>query len=92
MFAAGAGAEIITAVSVAVSGGPKIATMSWLAMPVVTLASRFSNRGIASGVALALALALTVAFTFDPRAVLHDPPIVIAPAALIILSRCCRWR
>ncbi len=84
MFAAWAGAEIITAVSVAVSGGPKIATMSWLAMPVVTLASRFSDRGIAAGVALALALLLIVAFAIDTQAVIHDPPIVIAPAALII--------
>jgi diguanylate cyclase (GGDEF)-like protein len=84
MFAAWAGSEIIIAISVALSGGPKIATMSWLAMPLVTLASRFSNRGIAAGVALALVLLLAVSFIVDPHAVIHDPPFVIAPAALII--------
>ena len=77
MFAAWAGAEIIIAVSVALSGGPKIATMSWLAMPVVTLASRFSIRGIAAGVALALDSAPRVSFAIDPDAVIREPPIVI---------------
>ncbi len=84
MFAAWAGAETIIAVSVALSGGPKVATMSWLAMPVVTLASRFSNRGIAAGVALALALLLIVSFAVDADAVIHNPPFVLGPAALIV--------
>ena len=70
--------------SVALSGGPKVATMSWLAMPMVTLASRFSSRGIAAGVAVALTTLLVVSFAIDPHAVIREPPIVIAPAALII--------
>jgi diguanylate cyclase (GGDEF)-like protein len=84
LFAAWAGSEVIIAISVALSGGPEIATLSWLAIPVVTLASRFSPRGIAAGVAIALALLAAVAFGVGAGAVLHDPPLVVAPAALIV--------
>ena len=84
LFAAWAGAEVIVAISVALSGGPEVATLSWLAIPVVTLASRFSIRGIAAGVAIALALLFAVAFGVDAGAVVDEPPLVIAPAALII--------
>jgi diguanylate cyclase (GGDEF)-like protein len=83
MFAAWAGSEVIIAVSCALTGGPTVATMSWLAIPIVTLASRFSDRGIAVGVATALGLLLAVGFGVDAQAVLHDPTLVIAPAALI---------
>jgi len=84
LFAAWAGAEAIIAVSVAISGGPSVATLSWLAIPVVTLASRFSIRGIVAGVVFALALLLAVAFGVNAGAVVDQPPLVIAPAALII--------
>jgi diguanylate cyclase (GGDEF)-like protein len=84
LFAAWAGAETIIAIAVAISGGPDVATLSWLAIPVVTLASRFSIRGIAAGVAIALALLLAVGFGVHAGAVLDQPPLVLAPAALII--------
>jgi diguanylate cyclase (GGDEF)-like protein len=84
LFAAWAGAEAIIAVSVAISGGPQVATLSWLAIPVITLASRFSIRGVVAGVAIALALLFAVAFAVDAGAVVDEPPLVIAPAALII--------
>jgi diguanylate cyclase (GGDEF)-like protein len=84
MFAAWAGSEVIIAASVALTGGPKVATMSWLAIPIVTLASRFSDRGIAAGVGLALALLLGVAFGVNAAAVIDDPTLVIAPGALIV--------
>ena len=84
LFAAWAGAEAIIALAVAVSGGPQVATLSWLAIPVVTLASRFSIRGIVAGVAIALALLFAVAFGVDSGAVIDEPSVVIAPAALIV--------
>lgn len=84
LFAAWAGAEVIIAIAVVIGGGPEIATLSWLAIPIVTLASRFSIRGIVAGVTIALALLLAVAFGVDAGAVLDEPPTVIAPAALII--------
>lgn len=83
MFAAWAMSEVIIAISVALCGGPTVATLSWLAIPIVTLSARFPVRGVALGVATALGLLAAVAFGMDTAAVLADPTIVIAPAALI---------
>jgi diguanylate cyclase (GGDEF)-like protein len=85
MFAAWAGSEAIIAASVALTGGPKVATISWLAIPVVTLASRFSDRGIAAGMAIVYALLLAVAFGVEEHAVVHNPTLLIAPAALMMV-------
>ncbi len=84
MFAAWVAAEVIIAISVSISGGPTVATMSWLAIPVVTLASRFSDRGIAAGIVIAIGLLLAIAFGVDAQAVINDPPLIVAPATLII--------
>jgi diguanylate cyclase (GGDEF)-like protein len=84
LFAAWAGAETIIAISVALTGGADSATLCWLAIPIVTLASRFSQHGVIAGVAIALALLGAVAFGTDAAAVLNEPPLVIAPAALIV--------
>jgi diguanylate cyclase (GGDEF)-like protein len=84
MFAAWAGQEVIIAAAVAITGGPNIATLSWLAIPVVTLSARFSQRGVVMGVSTALGLLLIVACGTAPEAVLHSPPLILAPAALII--------
>jgi diguanylate cyclase (GGDEF)-like protein len=84
MFGAWVGTQAVLAVSVAISGGPKVATMSWFAIAVVTLASRFSNRGIAAGIAVTFVFMLAVAFGVDAHAVIENPTRVIAPSALII--------
>lgn len=84
IFGAWLGAELIVASSVALSGGPKVATMAWLAIPVVTLPARFSARGVSVGVAIALGLLVAVSFGTDSHAVLDNPPLLIAPAALIV--------
>ena len=78
------GSEAIIALSVAFSGGPKVATMAWLAIPIVTLPARFSGRGVAVGVVSALGMLIAVAFVTDAPAVLANPPLLIAPAALTI--------
>lgn len=85
MFAAWAGSEVIIAISVALSGGPTVPTMSWLALPMVTLAARFDDRGIAFGVVIALGLLLAVSFGVDAGAVIDNPPLVIVPAATIVV-------
>ena len=84
IFGAWVGSELIVASSVALSGGPKVATMAWLAIPVVTLPARFSARGVSVGVAIALGLLLAVSFATDAHAVIRNPPLLIAPAALIV--------
>jgi diguanylate cyclase (GGDEF)-like protein len=84
MFAAWATSEVIIAATIAVTGGPTNATLGWFAIPVVTLSARFSARGVVLGVATALGLLLIVAFATGAQTVIHDPPLVIGPAALII--------
>ncbi len=76
--------ELILAASVAVSGGPLVPTTAWLAIPVLTLGARFSNRGIALGVGVSLTLLVAVELGVDAHAVVADPPLLIAPLALIV--------
>ena len=70
--------------SVALSGGTRTPTMAWFAIPVVTLSSRFSLRGVVAGVSFTLALLVTVALSTAVSAVLHDPTALIAPAVMVI--------
>jgi diguanylate cyclase (GGDEF)-like protein len=84
MFAAWAGAELVIAACIVLSGGPDSPAVAWLAIPVVTLTSRFSMRGVVLGVAIALALLVVVTVGVDPQAVLDDPPLASAPAVVIL--------
>jgi diguanylate cyclase (GGDEF)-like protein len=84
MFAAWVGSVVTIALAVALSGEAGVAVLSWLAIPVMTLSTRFSVRGIVVGVVITVILALTVAYTVDAHAVLHDPVLVIVPVTLII--------
>src|SRR5436305_399536 len=84
LFAAWATSEVAIAVSVALSGGTRTPTMAWFAIPVVTLSSRFSLRGVVAGVSFTLALLVTVAFSTAAGAVFHDPTALIAPAVMVI--------
>jgi diguanylate cyclase (GGDEF)-like protein len=84
MFAAWTLSEVTIATAVALSGGPQIATLSWIAIPVVTLSARFSMRGVLVGVAIAISLVVAVAFGVNTHAVIHNPPVVMAPVALIL--------
>ena len=86
MFAAWVGSEVMIALAVALTGGPNVATLSWIAIPVVTLSARFSLRGVLVGVAIAILLLLGVSFGTDTAAVLNDPTLVIAPVALVLAT------
>jgi diguanylate cyclase (GGDEF)-like protein len=84
MFGAWVGSEVMIAAAVALTGGPQVATLSWIAIPVVTLSARFSLRGVITGVAIAIALLLIVAFGTGAGEVVDNPPLVLAPLALIL--------
>jgi diguanylate cyclase (GGDEF)-like protein len=84
MFGAWAFSEVIIAISVALTGGPNVATMSWLAIPIVTLTARFSGRGVVLGVLFTLGLLLAVGFGVDAAAVIDNPTVITAPASLIV--------
>ena len=85
VFAAWVGSELIIAASVAVSGSSGFSMLCWLAIPIVTLVARFSDRGIIAGSVIATGLLLGVAFGVDSDAVAANPPSVIAPLALILV-------
>lgn len=84
MFAAWAGAEAIIALSVALTGPSAVSMLAMLAIPIVTLSARFSSRGILIGVATALGLMIAVAFATNAHAVVENPPLLIAPLAVVI--------
>ncbi len=84
LFAAWAASEVIIGVSVALTGGAGTPTLSWFAIPIVTLSARFSTRGIVAGVSLAVALMLAVAFGFSPGVVAAQPQTLIIPVALVV--------
>jgi diguanylate cyclase (GGDEF)-like protein len=83
LFAAWTCSEVAIAGAVALTGGPEVPTLSWLAIPIVTLSARFSTRGVSLGVGVAMILLFAVAFGTDAAAVVDDPVLVLAPAALI---------
>jgi diguanylate cyclase (GGDEF)-like protein len=83
IFGAWVGSQVVIAIAVAISGGPNVPTISWFAIPIVTLASRFSRRGIALGVLITIGLMTAVAFGVDAQAVIDYPPKLIAPLTLV---------
>ncbi len=84
LFAAWAASQTIIAACVALTGGPTVPTMAWFAIPLVTLGARFSERGIALGVSITIALILAVAMGVDAQAVIHNPPLIVMPIAMVI--------
>jgi diguanylate cyclase (GGDEF)-like protein len=86
MFAAWALSEVTIAAAVALSGEPETATLCWIAIPIVTLSARFSLRGVLVGVAIAIGLVLAVAFGTNAAGVIDNPPLVMAPVALILAT------
>src|SRR4051794_2029202 len=83
LFSAWVGSQALIAISVALTGGPDVAAMSWFALPVVTLGARYSERGIELGVAVTLVFMCVVALGVDAQAVLDEPPKLLLPAALV---------
>jgi diguanylate cyclase (GGDEF)-like protein len=84
MFAAWVCSGLTIAVAVALSGPLGAPALAWMAIPVMTLSTRFSLRGVLVGVVLSIVLILTVAFAVDERVVLANPVLAIVPVALVL--------
>jgi diguanylate cyclase (GGDEF)-like protein len=84
MFGAWAGTEAIIAVSVALTGDSATSMMVLLTIPVATLSARFSTHGICAGGAIAVALMIAVALGTNAANVIDDPPLLIAPLAVVV--------
>jgi len=70
-------AELAIAVSVALTGGPRSPAVSWLVLPVVTLAARFSVRRVIAGSSVAAALILASSLGVAPAEVIAQPQQVV---------------
>ncbi|HEU0024427.1 MAG TPA: hypothetical protein VFQ12_07345, partial [Thermoleophilaceae bacterium] len=86
LFGAWTVSEAAIAGAVAAAGGVDTPTLAWLAIPVVTLSARFSERGVAIGVSVALALVFAVALGTGADAVAADPVLLIAPVTLVVCT------
>ncbi len=84
IFAAWAGSQLMIALSVLLAGGVSSPSMAWFAIPIVTLSTRFSLRGLIVGVTFTLVLMFAVAFGFDAGQVAEDPPLILMPVALVL--------
>jgi diguanylate cyclase (GGDEF)-like protein len=84
MFGAWIGSGLVIGGAVALSGGPSQPTLAWLAIPVITLSSRFPMRGVVVGVIINIAILLVVAFGVDANEIVENPVLVIAPVALLL--------
>src|SRR4051812_37214432 len=76
--------ELAIAGSVAVTGGPHAAALSWLVIPLVTLPARFNGRAVAAGVLVVAMLMCAVTLGVDPAAVADRPDLLLAPLALLV--------
>jgi diguanylate cyclase (GGDEF)-like protein len=84
MFSAWIASGLVIGGAVALSGGAKQPTLSWMAIPVITLSSRFPMRGVVVGVIVNIAILLAVAFGVNAHEVIDNPVLVIAPVALLL--------
>jgi len=84
MFAAWIASSLVIGGAVALSGGADQPTLAWLAIPVITLSSRFPMRGVVVGVIINSLILVAVAFSVNAHEVIHDPVYVIAPLALLL--------
>lgn len=73
MAAGWALSQLLIAGSIVLSGGQGSPALAWLAIPVVTLSARFSDRGVAAGLTLTIGLLLAVTLGVDHAAVMEDP-------------------
>jgi diguanylate cyclase (GGDEF)-like protein len=86
LFAAWAITELAIAAAVALSGGVESPALAWLALPVVTLSSRFSSRGVVVGVCVALGAVFVVGLGTGASAIGADPILLVAPVTLVICT------
>jgi len=84
LFIAWVLAQIAIAASVALSGGPRSPAISWLGIPIVTLAARFSLRGVVVGLLITILLLVVSTISVHPDYAFAHPQAVVFPLALVI--------
>lgn len=84
IFGAWVGAQLMIAAAVVLTDAPELVSVIWFALPVVTLSTRFSTRGVVAGVLITLVLLFAVMLGSDAASVGAYPPRLIMPTALIV--------
>ena len=84
LFAAWACSQLMIVASVAMTGGAVAPMLCWLVVPMMTLGARFSERGIAAGLAFSLVLLVGVTLAANAEAVFQNPPLLFGPLALMV--------
>jgi len=84
IFAAWVGAQMMIAAAALVTDAPVTVSTILFALPVVTLSTRFSARGVVAGVGITLILLVAVSLLADRQAIDDYPPILIMQIALIM--------
>ncbi len=75
--------QAATGVAVVATGGPRSVFLPWLAIPAVTLSSRFRLRGVITGVVWTVLVMLAVTVCVSPAAVAERPQRLIVPLVLL---------
>ena len=83
IFGAWVGAQLMIAAAVLLTDAPVLISAIWFALPIVTLSTRFSGRGVVAGVLITLGLLSAVMLGSDAAAIRDYPPMLIMPAALV---------
>ena len=78
--------QLVLAFGAVVSGGPRSLAPNLLAIPVLMVAARFSNRGLVVGAPVSAALVLATTLGVDPAYVLHHPESLMVPLALVMCA------
>ena len=84
IFGAWVGAQLMIAAAVVLTDAPELVSVIWFALPVVTLSTRFSTRGVVAGVLITLMLLFAVMLGSNAAGIAAYPPRLIMPAALIV--------
>ena len=78
--------QLALAFGALVSGGPRSLAPNLLAIPVLMVAARFSNRGLVVGAPISALLVLATTLGVDPGYVAHHPESLVVPLALVICA------
>ncbi len=76
--------QLVIAASIALTGGPRSPAIAWLAIPAVSLAARFTARGVAAGAAISVILMMAVTVGVHPAVVASSPQLLVLPLALLV--------
>ena len=76
--------QVMLALGSVISGGPESLLVNTLAIPVVMVGARFSNRGLAVGAPVSVLLIIATTIGVDPAYAISHPESFAVPLALVV--------